>query len=183
VTTWTEKRRIMERYDASSETYEGLYGEEQQRKYNKALEKVDVTNMILLDVGCGSGLLFSQVSFQTLMIVGVDLSRNLLLKAKEQARDLGDVFVVQADADHLPFKRGFFDGVFAFTMLQNMPDPTETLAELKRVAKKEGHVVVTGLKKVIPFNRFLDLLDASKLKMIYFVDDDAINCYVAVLSA
>jgi ubiquinone/menaquinone biosynthesis C-methylase UbiE len=139
--------------------------------------------MVLLDVGCGSGLFFSQVSFQATMIVGVDLSRNLLMKAKEQARDLGEVFVLQADADHLPFKRGFFDGVFAFTMLQNMPDPTETLAELKRVAKKDGRVVVTGLKKVIPFEKFLDLLDAANLKMVYFVDDDVINCYIAVLSA
>lgn len=183
MTTWNEKSKIMERYDASSETYEGLYGEEQHRKYNKALEKVDVCDMVLLDAGCGSGLFFSQVAGVAKIVVGVDISRNLLLKAKEQARGLGnEVFVLQADMDHLPFKRDFFDGVFAFTVLQNMPDPAETLGELKRVAKKGGRVVVTALKKAISFDKFLDLLESCNLKMVYFVDEDAINCYVAVLS-
>ena len=65
------------------------------------------------------------------MVVGVDISRKLLLKAKEQARAFPNVFVLQADADHLPFKDGFFDDVFAFTVLQNMPNPNETLSELK----------------------------------------------------
>ena len=59
---------------------------------------------------------------------------------------------MQADADHLPFKEEFFDVVFAFTVLQNMPKPSETLDELKRVAKVGGRVVVTGLKKAFPLN-------------------------------
>ena len=78
--------------------------------------------------------------------MGVDISRELLLKAKEQA-SRENVFVLQADADHLPFREWFFEVVFAFTVLQNMPKPPETLVEFKRVAKLGGCVVVTGLKK------------------------------------
>ena len=84
------------------------------------------------------------------MVVGVDISRKLLLKANEQAKALGNVFVLQADADHLPFREDFFDAVFAFTVLQNMPKPSKTLRELKRVANLAGRVVVTGLKKAFP---------------------------------
>jgi len=111
----------------------------------------------------------------------VDVSRKLLLKA--QARNLPNVFVLQADADHLPFRDGFFGVVFAFTVLQNMPKPAETLNELKRLVKQGGVVVVTGLKKAFGLGVFMDLLDTSGLGLVSFVDDVGVNCYVAVLGA
>jgi ubiquinone/menaquinone biosynthesis C-methylase UbiE len=135
-----------------------------------------------LDAGCGSGLFFNQVALQADFVVGVDVSSKLLAKSKEQARAFQNVFVLQADADHLPFRDGFFDDVFSFTMLQNMPKPAETLGELKRVAKLGSRVVVTGLKKAFPLNIFMDILEGSGLKVISFVDDEDVNCYVAVLA-
>jgi ubiquinone/menaquinone biosynthesis C-methylase UbiE len=90
--------------------------------------------------------------------------------------------VLQADADNLPFKDSFFNAVFAFTVLQNMPTPVETLKELKRVAKRGGKVVVTGLKKAIPLNEFIDALESSDMKIISFVDNEDLKCYVATLA-
>jgi ubiquinone/menaquinone biosynthesis C-methylase UbiE len=136
-----------------------------------------------LDVGCGTGLFFSQVAAQVGMAVGVDFSRKLLLKAKDEAKKLSNVFVLQADADHLPFREGFFDAVFAFTVLQNMPDPSETLGELKRVAKPSGSVVVTGLKKAFTLNTFMGFLEGASLRVASLVDIENLKCYVAVLVA
>jgi len=180
---WKDKRKVMHSYDVTAEMYEERYAEEQQRKYRKALENAAVLGEAVLDVGCGSGLFFSQVSAQADMVVGVDVSRKLLQKAKEHAGAFGNVFVLQADADHLPFKDGFFGAVFAFTVLQNMPKPNETLSELKRTAKRGGKVIVTGLKKAFPLEKFMDVLDGSGLQVAAFVDDEAVNCYVAVLTA
>jgi ubiquinone/menaquinone biosynthesis C-methylase UbiE len=180
---WRDKRKIMQRYDVTAEMYDERYGQEQAAKYRKALENVDVAGRVVLDVGCGSGLFFGEVAVQAAMVVGVDVSRGLLLKAKKQAVAFGNVFVVQADADHLPFRDGFFDCAFAFTLLQNMPKPAETLCELKRVAKCGGMVVVTGLKKAFPLAAFMDVLEGSGLRLAAFVDDEAVNCYVAVLKA
>ena len=173
----------MQSYDVTAEMYDERYAAEQQRKYKKALENVNVAGKAVLDVGCGSGLFFNEVAAQADMVVGVDVSRKLLLKAKEHATTFPKVSVLQADADHLPFGDGFFGAVFAFTVLQNMPNPPETLSELKRVAKKDGRVVVTGLKKAFPLNKFMDVLEASGLQVVAFVDDEAVNCYVAVLAA
>ena len=114
-------------------------------------------------------------------MVGVDVSRKLLLKAKVHAKDFLNIFVLQADADHLPFRDGFFEVVFAFTVLQNMPKPNVTLCEFKRVVKFGGSIVVTGLKKAFPLNLFMDVLENSGLKLAAFVDDEAVNCYVEVL--
>ncbi len=158
---WRDKRKIMQSYDVTAEMYDERYAEEQQRKYKKALENVNVASKAVLDVGCGSGLFFNQVADKAGIIVGVDISRKLLLKAKEHANAFQNAFILQADADHLPFRDGFFGAVFAFTVLQNMPKPTETLSELKRVAKKDGRVVVTGLKKAFPLEKFLDVLEDS----------------------
>lgn len=181
MTSWKDKHKIMHRYDVTAEMYNERYEKEQKAKYHKALENVNVAGSVLLDVGCGSGLFFREVSAHADLVVGVDISRKLLLKAKAQARDLPNVFVLQADADNLPFREFFFGVVFAFTVLQNMPKPAETLKELKRVVFPCGMVVVTGLKKAFSLNIFVDLLDGSGLKLVSFMDDAAVNCYIAVL--
>lgn len=179
---WRDKRKVMHRYDVTAEMYDERYADEQKGKYSKALENVNVDGAVVLDIGCGSGLFFSQVALQANMVLGMDVSRKLLLKAKEQAKAFGNVSVLQADADHLPFTDKIFDSIFAFTVLQNMPKPPETLSELKRVAKLGGKVVVTGLKKAFPLHLFMDVLENSGLKLAAFVDDEAVNCYVAVLA-
>jgi len=172
----------MHRYDVTAEMYNERYEKEQKLKYHKALENLNVAGSALLDVGCGSGLFFREVAARADLVVGVDVSRKLLLKAKAQARDLPNAFVLQADADNLPFKDGFFSLVFAFTVVQNMPKPFDTIKELKRVAMICGMIVVTGLKKAFSLNIFMDLLDGSGLRLVSFVDDAAINCYIAVLA-
>ncbi len=180
--SWKDKRKIMHRYDVTAKMYNERYEKEQKAKYHKALENVNDAGSVLLDVGCGSGLLFSEVAAHADLVVGVDISRKLLLKAKAQARDLPNAFVLQADADNLPFRQVFFGVVFAFTVLQNKPKPAETLKELKRVVSTCGMVVVTGLKKSFSLNIFMDLLDESGLRLVSFVDDASINCYIAVLA-
>ncbi len=183
MTGWKDKRKVMQRYDLTAEMYEERYAKEQEAKYGAALENVNVADCAVLDVGCGSGLFFSHVAAKANVLVGVDVSRKLLLKAKEQAHAFQNVLVLQADADHLPFREAFFDVGFAFTVLQNMPEPSETLNELKRVAKLSGKVVVTGLKKAFSLSAFMDVLESSGLKMVSFVDNEDLKCYVAVLAA
>ena len=179
---WKDKRKVMQRYDVTAEMYDERYAQEQRRKYKKALENIYVAGKKILDVGCGSGLFFKEVAAQASLVIGVDVSRKLLFKAKEQGNAFSNVAVLQADADHLPFRDGLFSVVFAFTVFQNVPKPAVTLNELKRVVKKGDKVVVTGLKKAFPFTSFIDLLDSSGLKVLAFVDEEAINCYIAVLA-
>ena len=182
MTVWKEKRKVMQRYDVTADMYEARYSEEQEAKYRKALENVNLADgSAVLDVGCGSGLFFAHVAGRAEAVVGVDVSRKLLLKAKEHAKSFGNAHVLQADADHLPFKEEFFDAIFSFTVLQNMPKPSLTLTELKRVAKVSGSIVVTGLKKAFALNTFMDMLEGSGLRVVSFVDDEVLKCYVAVM--
>ncbi len=171
----------MQAYNTTADIYEERYSEEQNGKYRKALENVKVEGSVVLDVGCGSGLFLNQISGKAKLAVGIDLSLRLLQKAKEYTGE--NVFVVQADADHLPIQNGSFDAVFSFTLLQNMPNPAETAAELNRVAKAGGKVVLTGLKKAFGLPKFMDIVESSGLVLREFVNEEAINCYIAIMVA
>jgi len=165
----------------TAKIYDVRYAEEQELKYAEALAHLKtVRNSDVLDVGCGTGLLIKHVAANAKMVIGVDVSSSLLLQAKESARVFPNVHLVRADADYLPFKYGCFGVVFAFTVLQNMPKPLETLNEVKRVTKIEAPIVVTGLKKAFPLETFSALLQSASLRLVSIEDADALKCYVAV---
>lgn len=176
---WKHKRTVMQRYNLTANMYDVRYAEEQEAKYKAALEGLNMTHCSkVLDVGCGTGLLFNHVSEKADLVVGVDVSRQLLLQAKERANEHSNVYVVQADADHLPLKDDCFDAVFAFTVLQNIPKPVETLVEIRRAAKHDAQIVVSGLKAAIDLEVFSDLLQKAGLVVVSLRNEDALRCHV-----
>jgi ubiquinone/menaquinone biosynthesis C-methylase UbiE len=181
VSEWKQKRRVMRLYDLTAHLYDMRYSEEQEAKYKIALGNLD-SNVkgTALDVGCGTGLLFSHVAATAERVVGVDVSRKLLFEARKRARKFRIIHLVQADADHLPFRNACFNVVFAFTVLQNMPHPKETLVEITRTANHEASIVATGLKKIFSLETFGELLQQAGLRVVSIKDDDVSKCYVAI---
>jgi len=144
------------------------------------LKNLDLSQYALvLDVGCGTGLLFEYLRGKVKLIVGVDISKNILLEAKRKLQGGCEVVLVQADADYLPFPDGIFDVVFAVTLLQNMPSPTATLREMFRVANSQAIILVTGLKKSFKLEEFRRLLESFSLKKIF--DAKGLKDYIAFL--
>ena len=176
---WSQKRKIMRRYDLTARMYDARYAEEQASKYQAALKHLDIHGNVI-DVGCGTGLLFSHVVADAQNVVGVDISRSLLFQAKERTRAFFNVHLVQADADHLPFRDACFNVILAFTVLQNMPKPLETLSELRRSAKRGAHVAVSGLKKTFSLEAFRVLLHDAGLQMVSLENAEALKCHVSV---
>ena len=105
--------------------------------------------MRVLDAGCGSGRHLCE-SFRTpgVDVAGVDLNRDDLgkakglisLMAKEQK---GRWLVAQADVTKLPFADGSFDVVICSEVLEHIVDNRTAVAELVRVLKPGGDLVVT----------------------------------------
>jgi malonyl-CoA O-methyltransferase len=155
------------------------YAEEQAAKIEAALRHVEIKADVVLDVGCGTGILFNYVADKARMTVGVDVSTKTLLKAKERAKNHASVHLVCADADNMPLRDKVFDRVFAITLIQNMPRQTETLNEIRRVVKDNALIVVTGLKKVFTRSKLEQLLKNAGLNIIAMRNED-LKCYVAV---
>lgn len=177
---WEKKRRVKKRYDLTAHMYDVRYSQEQASKIEAAMIHVSVSRQsVLLDVGCGTGLLFPHVAHNAKTVVGLDTSKGALLQAKKRTRQAHDVHLVLADADHMPFGNGVFSHVFAVTLLQNMPKPLETLKEIRRVAIDGAAIVVSGMKGALTSRRFAKLLCSSGLRADVFVSED-LKCHVAV---
>ncbi len=174
---WKHKRSVRRRYDSTAGMYDERYSDEQEAKYSAALTDIAAKGSVL-DVGCGTGLFFKRLSHGATCIVGIDISKSLLAKANQRAKKLTNVNLIQADADHMPFKNDAFNAVFAFTVLQNMPKPLETLTEIRRTANREAVVAVTGLKKTFSISVLTKLLEEAGLQVISVKDDDKLACHV-----
>lgn len=176
---WSKKRSVMQRYDVTAQIYDMRYAEEQTAKIEAALRHVNANVGIVLDAGCGTGVLFDHVADKALMTVGLDFSRKTLLKARERAKNHAGVHLLRADADNMPLKDGVFDTVFAMTLIQNAPSPAQTLNDVKRVAKDNALIVVTGLRKVFRRGALERLLKDAGLSVVA-METEGLKCYVAV---
>ena len=178
---WDRKRRLMRRYDQSARAYDNQYRQEQEAKITAATDNMTVTSeSVILDVGCGTGLLFSHIVKKAQLIVGTDISRALLSEAKKKAKTYGNIMLVQSDFDNLPFRDEDFDFIFAVTVVQNAPSPQVTLNEVRRVSKSNAKIVVTGLKKSFTEEEFVHTLEEANLRVESIRSDEDLKDYICL---
>ena len=178
---WSVKREAMDSYDVKADGYEAQYGGEQSEKYGTALNAVGVEDGdVVLDDGCGTGLFIRRVAPHSSCVVGVDFSKRMLSVAKRMCGGLRNVFLIRCDADFLPLKEGSFDKVFSFTLIQDAPNPKQTILEMARVSKSGSKIVVTALKKVYTLAKLTDQLRSSGLRVVDAPDADGLKDHVVV---
>jgi len=174
----------LKKYDVTASSYDDQYMEEQLDKFEVALSHSKLNlNSVVLDVGCGTGVLAEKIVNDVKFIVGVDFSRKMLDRARSRLKQFNNAAIICADADSLPFKNGKFTHVFAITLLQNMPNPADTLNEIKRIAKAGALIVISGLKKNFTLSSFKMTLTESNLKQIAINSGRNIKDYVALLKS
>lgn len=96
---------------------------------------------MLLDLGCGTGLLSRRVRHELpgTRVVGCDFSYGMLQRAMVQGEDSA---WVQGDATRLPFCGGCFDAVVSTESFHWFPDQPAALAECFRVLAPGGRLLV-----------------------------------------
>ena len=102
----------------------------------------------LLDVGCGEGVLVHRWARRlgTARVVGIDLEEESIQAGwKERRAPNLEYRVMEAGradrAENLPFADGEFDLACAIEVLEHVPDPKHTVAEMARCA--ERHLLVS----------------------------------------
>jgi len=116
----------------------------------------------VLDVAAGSGDLsraFSKRVGPAGQVWATDINGNMLAVGRDRLLDDGMVCpAVQCDAEKLPFPDGYFDCVSVGFGLRNMTRKEKALAEMTRVLKPGGRLLVLEFSKVWkPLEKAYDL--------------------------
>jgi ubiquinone/menaquinone biosynthesis C-methylase UbiE len=104
----------------------------------------------ILDVGCGTGIFTVDLLNAGARVTGLELSRPMLRRAGKKARGL-PFSMVQGDMRGLPFAEGSFDKTVSVTAIEFVEDARAAVAELFRVTRPGGHVVVACLNSLSPW--------------------------------
>ena len=98
---------------------------------------VETAGRTLLDVGCGVGRRLRDSN--AALAVGIDLTVEMLAASTSAMRGSA------ADARALPFRPNTFDVVWCRLMVGHLPETEALFAELARVCRPNGHVIVSDL--------------------------------------
>jgi arsenite methyltransferase len=99
----------------------------------------------LLDVGCGPGFYVAELLERVGAdghVSGVDTSAPMLAIAAQRVGGHDNVELLEAPATSLPFDAGSFDGAISVQVLEYVDDVALALAELHRVLRPGGRLVV-----------------------------------------
>lgn len=101
----------------------------------------DKSNLAVLDVGCGNGALTKPLSSKH-RVVGLDFSTSMLkLASKHQT------MATTGLVEQLPFPDNTFDAIVCVEMLQCVADQKQAIAEMARVLKSGGFIIIQTLNR------------------------------------
>jgi len=140
-------------YDSSS------LGKQASSVHPRVLEQLEQLEFdTILDVGCGTGTLLSLITSKNsnAMISGVDLSTEMIKVAKGKLSEKADLRV--GDSEELPWTESSFDVVLSTQSFHHYPNPDKVLAEMKRVLKPNGHLIIADLWSPTPVRQIMNFL-------------------------
>ncbi len=103
----------------------------------------------VLDLGCGSGWatrllarLVGEGPEGFGQVVGLDISDEMVRRARAASRDLENILYVTGSAQQIPWEENFFDKVLSVESFYYYPDQERVLGELFRVLAPRGRLFI-----------------------------------------
>ncbi|MBA2339120.1 MAG: methyltransferase domain-containing protein [Pyrinomonadaceae bacterium] len=155
--------RLAAHYDCAMRPLEGWLLARLRAKVFRELP----TDGRILEVGAGTGANFAYYSDEARGVAS-ELSREMLKRAREKKRPMR-VHLACNNAEQLPFADASFDAAFATLVFCSVASPQQAFAELRRVVRPEGRVVL--LEHVRPEGLLGSLFDVLSLVTVPLFDD------------
>lgn len=150
--TWTAEQQP-DHYDAFADAYaraneNGLFNRWYARP--AVLDLLgNVAGRRILDAGCGSGPLLADLKERGASVAGFDASPAMIRLARERLGNEAELQVADL-TQPLPYDDEAFDDALAVLVLHYLEDWSRPLAELRRMLKPGGRLVVVVNHPVIP---------------------------------
>jgi phosphatidylethanolamine/phosphatidyl-N-methylethanolamine N-methyltransferase len=141
-----DEEAVRSAYRRWAPVYDNTFGRFASEGRKHAVEIINQGRGRVLEVGVGTGLSLPAYS-RHLPIVGIDLSPEMLEKARERvaAERLGNVEGLhEMDASELAFPDASFDTVAAMYVMTVVPAPEKVMRELSRVCRPGGQVLLVN---------------------------------------
>jgi SAM-dependent methyltransferase len=134
----------------------------------------------VLELGCGTGRLTTQLARTGHQITGVDSSKPMLERATQRMSGQTNVTLIHADVRALPCRDGSFGTVLApfavFNYLLSLADQLAAATELKRVLRSGGHAIVD--LAMLPLGTCYTIGNSPlRLERADQCDDASVICY------
>ena len=145
-------------------TYRELYGKEQREKYKVLTNLIDKKEITILDIGSGTGELFSflQESGTIKRAVAIEPSPYMLKILKERKEKIGkNIIIIEKRAeDSLKEIKETFFLVTAFTSLHHISDIKYVIKRMFDLSKR--YVVISMLRPSKKYEELLSILEKYK---------------------
>jgi len=148
-------KRHIEYFDGIASEWDNLCPDEERIR-----DIVETFNIlpweIILDVGCGTGMLIRHLHkrlHNTVCITGLDFSLEMLRQALRKEFDGMPRFVCGC-AEELPIKSGIFDRIICFAVFPHLMDKEKAVREFNRVLKRNGKLNIFHLSAREELNDF-----------------------------
>ncbi len=100
---------------------------------------------IAADIGAGTGFISEGLIQEGLQVIAVDQSEAILKEMKRKFADIEAIDYRVGQAQNLPIPNGTVDYAFANMYLHHVESPSEAIAEMVRILKPAGKLVITDL--------------------------------------
>ena len=112
-----------------------------------AIEKLLPPNLTVADIGCGTGSLTFELARFARKVIGVDLSNEMLRRARARLRNARSTTSSSARAIFfkLPLDPASIDAAFCVMVLHFLPNPQSAIAGLCRITRPGGSVILVDL--------------------------------------
>ena len=115
-----------------------------QNEINGWLKPCIAGSELLLDLGCGPGMLLASAASINRRGIGIDVSLEGLVVAQKLIRDRGGTPVLAAAmAEALPLADSSVSSIASLDVIEHVADPAPYLREINRVTVEGGHVAIS----------------------------------------
>ena len=125
-------------YDFFENVYNGKVYKGTGQKVAEEIEKDDE----VLECACGTGAISVYIAPKCTRLVATDMSKNMLKQTAKKTRDYGNVETRIVDMMHLDYADESFNKVVAGNVIHLLDNPADAVAELFRVCKPGGKVII-----------------------------------------